>query len=144
MKKHHPIFLIFLLFLASCTVEPQPINYGYDACHYCKMNIVDRQHAAEFVTSKGKVYKFDAIECMLNQTNEFDRSSIELYLITDYNNPGSLTDAATCTYLISQKIPSPMGAFLTGFGSSEKAQQVQQEAGGNLYSWQELKTKFDK
>ena len=117
MKNHHPIFLILLLFLSACAIEPQPINYGKDACHYCKMNIVDSQHAAQFVTEKGKCYKFDAIECMLNQMNEFDEAPIALHLITDYSAPGELTDATKSTYLISDAIPSPMGAFLTAFKS---------------------------
>jgi copper chaperone NosL len=30
------------------------------------MTIVDKVHAAEIVTKKGKVCKFDATECMIN------------------------------------------------------------------------------
>ncbi len=142
MRRHHPIFLILLLFLVGCTIEPQPINYGTDACNYCKMNIVDNQHAAEFVTAKGKVYKFDAIECLLNQAKEFEEAPIELYLITDYANPGELTDAVTATYLISESIPSPMGGFLTGFASKDAALEVSNEAPGEIISWQALKNKY--
>jgi copper chaperone NosL len=143
MKYYHPFFLIFSLFLTSCAVEPQPINYGTDACHFCKMNIVDSQHAAEFVTSKGKAYKFDAIECMLNQTKDFDKAAIELFLICDYSVPGKLTDATTATYLISESIPSPMGGFLSGFASDTKAVSVHSEVEGQLYSWEQLKAKYD-
>ena len=60
--------LVLVSFMA-CTTEPRPINYGEDVCYYCKMNIVDRQHAAEAVTHKGRVYTFDAIECMMNYVN---------------------------------------------------------------------------
>jgi copper chaperone NosL len=142
MKKHHPIFLILLLFLTSCAVEPQPINYGKDACHYCKMNIVDSQHAAEFVTEKGKCYKFDAIECMLNQIKEFDEAPIALHLICDYAAPGELTDATKATYLVSDAIPSPMGGFLSGFSSQEKAVSTHAEAGGQLFDWHQIKLKY--
>lgn len=142
MKNHHPIFLILLLFLASCAIEPQPINYGQDACHYCKMNIVDSQHAAQFVTEKGKCYKFDAIECMLNQMKEFDEAPIALYLVSDYSNPGELTDATTATYLISDAIPSPMGAFLTAFETQEKAVLTHEETNGLLLGWNKLKAKY--
>ena len=142
MKNYHPIFLILLLLLASCAIEPQPINYGKDACHFCKMNIVDSQHAAQFVTEKGKCYKFDAIECMLNQMKEFDEAPIALHLITDYSTPGELTDATKCTYLISEAIPSPMGAFLSGFSSQEKAISTHTEVGGELLDWKQLKLKY--
>ena len=142
MKNHHPIFLILLLFLASCAIEPQPINYGKDACHYCKMNIVDSQHAAQFVTQKGKCYKFDAIECMLNQMKEFDEAPIALHLVCDYANPGELTDATTATYLICDAIPSPMGGFLTAFETQENAVLTHEETSGLLLGWNKLKAKY--
>ena len=58
-------FLLIILILVGCKVDPNPIEYGADACHFCSMTIVDRQHAAEFVTKKGKAFKFDATECMM-------------------------------------------------------------------------------
>ena len=141
--KNHPTYLfILILFLAACSVEPQPINYGADACNYCKMNIVDNQHAAQFVTSKGKCYKFDAIECMLNMEKDFVEAPIELFLICDYAEPGKLVDATTATYLISENIPSPMGGFLSGFSSEDAARSIQAEVGGDLFTWQQLKTKY--
>ena len=51
--------LLTFITLSSCNIQPQPINYGEDACHFCKMNIIDKQHAAQIVTSKGKAFKFD-------------------------------------------------------------------------------------
>ena len=108
------------------------------------MNIVDSQHAAEFVTEKGKCYKFDAIECMLMQLKEFDEAPIALHLITDYSNPGSLTDANTATYLISEAIPSPMGGFLSGFSTKEKAVSTHAESGGELLDWEQLKKQYGK
>ena len=142
MKNHPTYIFMLLLFLAACSIEPQPINYGADACHFCKMNIVDNQHAAQFVTSKGKCYKFDAIECMLNIEKDFSEAPIELFLICDYAEPGNLVDATTATYLISKNIPSPMGGFLSGFSSNEAAKSIQTEAGGDLFTWQQLKTKY--
>lgn len=130
--------------LASCSVEKSPIVYGKDACHYCKMNIVDKQHAAEIVTQKGKPYKYDAIECMMRVIAEKEENSIALFLITDYFSPGELVDATKATYLISENLPSPMGANLTGFQSKPKAEEVHRENGGTLYTWNELKQVFKK
>ena len=54
--KHYSIFAL-LIFLIGCTVSPKPIDYGNDGCHFCKMTIVDKVHAAEIVTKKGKVFE---------------------------------------------------------------------------------------
>ncbi len=130
------------LFFVSCTVEESPIVYGKEACVYCKMNIVDNQHAAEIVTKKGKPYKYDAIECMLRELNDRDENEITLFLISDYANPGKLVDAKFATYLISENLQSPMGANLTGFNDRNKAELFLKQKGGNLFSWEEIKNKF--
>ena len=62
MKKLLPLILLATVLLAACQPSPKPIEYGSDMCDYCKMTIVDQQHAAELVTTKGKAFKFDAIE----------------------------------------------------------------------------------
>ncbi len=129
-------------FITSCSIEPEVINYGSDVCSCCQMTIVDNQHAAEFVTHKGKVYKFDAIECLIDDIKKKGENNIALYLINDYSIPGKLIDALSATYLISENLPSPMGANLTGFGKKTDAVIIQKEKDGNIYSWKELKEKF--
>jgi copper chaperone NosL len=137
------VLLCISLVLTSCAIEQSPIDYGKDACYYCKMNIVDKQHAAEIVTDKGKPYKYDAIECMMQDIKERENEiKIELFLITDYSTPGKLVDALNSTYLISENLPSPMGANLTGFEKKEDALEKQKEKDGALYSWDELKKLF--
>jgi copper chaperone NosL len=139
--KHYSIIAL-LLMLVSCNVSPQAIDYGSDGCHFCKMTIVDKVHAAEIVTKKGKVYKFDATECMINFMNDFDASEIELYLSNNYTEPEQLIDAKKATFLISKNIPSPMGAYLSAFKNKADAEKMQSEKGGDLYSWEELLVHF--
>lgn len=139
--KHYLVFIL-LLMLIGCNVSPKSIDYGNDGCHFCKMTIVDKLHAAEVVTKKGKVYKFDATECMINFMDEFDTTEIELYLSNNYTEPGELIDATEATYLISKNVPSPMGAFLSAFEEDEQAKIVQMEKDGKLYTWEELLTHF--
>ena len=131
-------FVALLLVFTSCNVGPEAINYGSDGCHFCKMTIVDKVHAAEIVTNKGKIYTFDATECMVNFQKEFNTSKIKLYLSNNYNEPEALIDATKATFLISKNIPSPMGAYLSAFKTKNEALMVQSEKGGTLYSWQEL------
>jgi copper chaperone NosL len=138
------LLLLFLAVVASCKIGPEPIAYGSDGCHFCRMTIVDKQHAAELVTDKGKVYKFDAVECMLNMLREFDQEKVGILLVNDYASPGILTDATQATFLISENIPSPMGAFLSAFGTEAKARKVQEQYGGALLSWQILYDRYKK
>jgi copper chaperone NosL len=106
------------------------------------MTIVDKQHGAELVTKKGKVFKFDAAECMLNYTKSIEEQTVELFLTNSYKRPGELLDATRAYYLISEEIPSPMGEYLTAFGEEADAIEARKEHGGTLYSWKELRNRF--
>ncbi len=139
-----PFFALLIvgLFAVSCSVEPVPIHYGQDACHFCEMNIVDRQHSAEIVTTKGKAYKYDAIECLLRDRKNWKEEDIAITLVADYSNPGEMIAADKATYLVCENIPSPMGANLSAFATKEKAESTQKEKGGNLFSWDEMKKRI--
>jgi copper chaperone NosL len=135
--KHYSISLLLLLFF-NCNVSPKAIDYGHDACHFCKMTIVDKLYAAEIVTNKGKIYKFDATECMIHFLEDFDQSTIQMFLTNHYLEPETLIDATKATFLISKNIPSPMGAYITAFENKTDAETVQSEKNGTLYTWEEL------
>lgn len=132
------LIISLLLLFYGCNVSPEAINYGSDGCHFCKMTIVDKIHAAEIVTKKGKVYKFDSTECMLHLLNDFDTSEIKLYLSNNYTEPEILIDATKATFLISKNIPSPMGAFISAFKTKVDALKIQSVKSGELYSWNQL------
>ena len=135
--------LLVMGVMFGCSSGPQPINYGQDACVFCKMTIVDKKHAAQLVTKTGKAFKYDAIECMLNDLKEWDHPEVRYVLVADYANPGSLTDASNAAYLISEEIPSPMGEFITAFESPAKRTEIMKVANGQAFSWYELKTVFE-
>lgn len=136
------ICIIGLAGIFSCEVKPTEINYGIDGCHFCKMTIVDKQHAAQLVTVKGKAFKYDAIECMMNDLSTWDGPDIQYYLTNDYASPGSLIDAQKASFLISEAIPSPMGAFLSAFENPGVRDQTLVTRGGQALSWADLKNKF--
>lgn len=102
------------------------------------MTIVDKVHAAEIVTKKGKIFKFDATECMVNFMKEFEVSEIKFYLTNQYLEPEILINATKATFLISRNIPSPMGAFITAFEKKADAEKTRTEKEGTLYTWNEL------
>ena len=134
---------ILLFFTVACKVEPQKIEYGKDQCSYCKMNVVDKTHAAQYVTKKGKQFKFDAIECMVNDIND-NKKEIAIYLVADYNNPGIMIDAVNASYIISEAIKSPMGANLSALSTKERAEELKAKHEGQIYTWGTLNQKFSK
>jgi copper chaperone NosL len=108
------------------------------------MTIVDQQHASQIVTKKGRNYKYDAIECMVQSLPDWQSNEINTYLISDYNSPGKMINALEAKYLISESIPSPMGAFLSGFDTeSQRDTFVKLETDRRL-SWTEMKVDIQK
>ncbi|MFD1314606.1 nitrous oxide reductase accessory protein NosL [Namhaeicola litoreus] len=142
MKSKNFLGLAICCLMLSCSVKPEPIEFGKESCHFCKMTIVDEQHAAQMVSKKGKQFKYDAIECMLNDLSESKNSDeMAIFLVSSYGE-SNLTDAQKATYLISKEIKSPMGAFLSAFQSKEMADKTLTEVDGQLYTWQEIREKY--
>jgi len=131
---------IALLLCSNCSTGPKIIDYGHDGCHFCKMTIVDKIHGSELITDKGKVFKFDATECMLNYLSDNKELPIHSLLTNYYEAPTEFIAVEEATFLISEKLPSPMGANLTAFQIKASAEKVQLENGGDLYNWEALKT----
>ena len=135
------IFSILFILITSCSIEPAKIQYGKDACHYCKMNIVDKMHAAQYVTKKGKAFKYDAVECMLNDLKDKDQQKIALFLVADYAAPEKLIDAKQALFLISTSIQSPMGANLSTFATKAEADIFVKSETDSLFNWHEIQQK---
>lgn len=144
MKITSLLFSIIVLAVAACRPTPKTIQYGFDVCHFCKMTIVDKQHAAELVTDKGKVYLFDAIECMVQFIEVQPDLQFAFELVNDYEQPEKLIDARQSTFLICREIPSPMGAYLSAFSGKEKAEQIMRQKGGEIYTYENLKSHLKK
>ena len=133
------------VFLAACNVEPVPINYGSENCNYCEMTIVDPRFGSELVTTKGKVYTFDSIECLVDFLNKNmpESEQARYVLVTPYLRPQNLVKASELWYLHSKAYPSPMGKYLTAFETRDEIIAEQKEHGGTVYTWEELLKGFD-
>lgn len=145
MKKIQIVpILAFIFIFLSCGLDPEPINYGKDLCAHCNMKIMDKRHGAELVTSKGKIYKFDSGECLIDfiAHNSISEENTGHTLVTGYDYPGQLINAQDAAFLISKNLPSPMGAFLTAFSTKNEAQKKQQEVGGEIYDWNSVRPKI--
>ncbi len=129
-----------LLLLAGCSPEPQPIAFGQDNCAHCLMTISDERYGAELVTKKGKVHKFDAVECLASylvegQVNPEDIHSV---WVTDFKNPPLLIPASQAFYLQSENLRSPMGMNLTAFGNEADQDAVLDAYPGRILNWNQV------
>jgi copper chaperone NosL len=144
MNKIHYFFCASILFLilitiSSCNINPEPIQYGHDECSFCKMTIIDKAHAAQLVTKKGKQFKYDAIECMVWNVNEVPAlAEKSILLVADYLGPGTMLPAEKASYIVSNHIKSPMGANLSAVANDSKVDSLIQVFEGEKYSWVQL------
>ena len=141
--RNWPWLLVFLFSLA-CSTEPEPLHYGQDICHFCKMTLMDQKFGAELVTLKGKVYKFDDFKCFLNYYNSGDESYNDFShkLVIDYSNPGHWINAQEAFYLKSEKIKSPMAGELAAFEKKDSLDTFKKRWKGIYLAWGEVVTQF--
>lgn len=134
------IFGLLLLSIMACSSGPKEINFGSDKCDFCSMNIMDKPYGTELVTDKGKVHKFDSSECMINYMHENQDKAYSHVLTCTMDNPGVLVDAKSSYFLVSENMPSPMGANITAYSTKELADVSQAENGGEVYDFERIKS----
>jgi len=139
-------YATFLLALISLVVsgcsgkDPEPINYGKDNCTFCQMLITDHRFGSELITPKGKVFKFDSIECLVGycqMPGNYDDKESAVF-VTSMIEPDKLFDARTGMFVVSKEINSPMGANLAVFRSHEKAIATVKDKNAVHYNWTKL------
>jgi len=116
----------------------RPIEYGKDNCEQCRMTVMNPQFGAGMLTAKGKVFAFDAGECLVRYLKSKGIKENEEYYVSDYLAPGTLIHATEAVFLHGDSIQSPMGGNLAAFNSRESALSVQQDLGGTIMDWNNL------
>jgi copper chaperone NosL len=135
---------VLVLVLSACAVEPAPITYGEDACHHCKMTLMDKKFGGELVTQKGKVFMFDDVNCMLSFYNSKEISTDQFVykLVVDFSSPAKLIEADKAFYLKSPGIQSPMISQIAAFEKEADMKAAKNELSGIYLVWGELITQF--
>lgn len=135
--KNVSLLLITLLIVpgTSCKEKgSEAINYGKDQCHFCKMIISNPKFGAELITDKGRVIKYDAIECMVNDLQDGNVKYRKLYAVP-FNEPKQLKRVSALQFLITPEIRSPMGANLSAYSTTNQLAKKYQK---QLLSWEEM------
>lgn len=106
------------------------------------MIISDPRFGAELVTSKGKIFKFDSVECLLNEVGEKGEEHYAHILVTDFTQPEKFIEATSAAYLISDRISSPMGANLSAYRTHEAATTMLATGMGEILYWDLLQSRL--
>lgn len=130
------LYLLMTLLLISCSIETKPIAYGKDTCDYCEMTIVSRSYSAQAVSDKGKQFKYDAIECMVNDLHDHN-TVMKIQQVADFSIPGTMIKVEESLFIINDSINSPMGANLAAV---KKASSVASPQSADTYLWDDLLT----
>ncbi len=138
------IALLLPLLFFGCNTGPQPIEYGVDVCAHCEMQISDSRFGTEAVSDKGKIYKFDSIECLVEFVNgDMKQKGIQAEIfVTEYFTPSTLVPASSVKYIIDEQIQSPMGGNVAAVKDASRASEL---APGNpgVISWDQVLMKLN-
>lgn len=131
-----------MICLSSCSGGPEPIKTGTDKCYFCKMTISDVRFGAELVTTKGKIYKFDDVHCIVSylKTKDVEPSKIKDVYLTDFCNHHPLINVKKSFLLKSEDLRSPMGGNIAAFDNRDSLLKIQKRYPGNPVNWDELLT----
>jgi copper chaperone NosL len=103
------------------------------------MTISNPKFGAELITQKGRIQKYDAAECVVNQLAEEEIEHSGIYGIA-YDLPKQLKPVDSLHFVISKDYRSPMGANLAAFyDKNELPEKLQSE----VLSWKELRKKLN-
>lgn len=126
--------------ISSCNAGPQAIVPGTDNCNFCKMGISDSKYAAELVTQKGKVLKFDDIDCLLSfrQAKKIDEADVKDIYVSDYSGAHDLINVNKALFLKGGNIHGPMNGDIIAFGDKESLQKAAAGLNASEASWQQV------
>ena len=131
-------FLILLVSVSCVTKEAEPIKLNSDACEFCKMKISDGKFVAELITSKGRIYKFDDMHCMISYHKENLTTNIQSFYIHDFSQNNILIPAETAFYVKGGEINSPMRGNIIAVKTEEEVKKITSKYKANPTSWSEI------
>ena len=104
------------------------------------MTLVDSKFGAEIVTKKGKIYKFDDLNCMMKfiGSGYEPDENIALQLVVDFTQPETLINAQQAFYSQSEQVKSPMASHIAAFEKKEDVERYNKEWTGVTLTWEEL------
>lgn len=133
------MYFLLLILIVSCSPKgAEPIKLNSDACAFCKMTIADGKFGAELITSKGRIYKFDDIHCMISYHKENKTKNIQSFYVHDFNQNNILIPAETAYYVTGGAINSPMRGNIIAAQTENETRELETKFKANPISWAEI------
>ncbi len=146
MKKLPLLLLLLTALLAACAqgtpeLAPPEIRYGEDVCAECNMIISDERFASaigyEVAPGRYETASFDDIGDMLDYAaNHPDQPPVAWY-VHDYESK-EWTNATAASYVVTDKVATPMASGIIAFASSERADAMARSLGLDILDWETL------
>lgn len=131
---------LICIFFSSCNAGPDEITAARDNCYFCKMAIIDVKYAAEIVTQKGKVYKFDDVHCLLAFTRAkmIEDASVKNIYVSDFTGNHSLLKADECFLLYGGDIRGPMNGNIIAVSNKDSLGRLAVHFNATETTWQKI------
>ena len=132
--------LVFMVILSSCRSGPEPLHLGNDHCSFCKMTISDDRFGGELITRKGKVYKFDDAQCLLNfiDSGEVRKQDVAEVYFTNFTNPHGLVKSDKAFLLKGELLRGPMNGNIAAFSNEDSMKLAQNYFSAKSMDWKPL------
>ena len=126
--------------ITACNAQPQPLKLGTDNCSFCKMTVSDPRFGAEILTTKGKIYKFDDMHCLLSylQSNIIGQKEIKDIYLVDFSGKHALVKATETILLKSDDLRSPMGGNVAAFTNADSLHLAMKQFKGIETTWEKV------
>ena len=130
---------LLIVVLSGCGPKgPEPIAYNSDKCDHCRMSIADPRFAAEMMTVKGRVYKFDDLSCLISYMGEHPEPAAKSTWVATYGGDHALIATDHAVFVKAEKFNSPMRGNLAACADGTEAQALAAEKEGTVVNWNEL------
>lgn len=108
--------------IAGCERQPElgppNVRYGVDECAQCSMIISDERFAAALIADDKDgtrhVHAYDDINCMRKHEQDLTTKTIAARYVHDAKSK-QWTDASAATYIVSDKIETPMASGIAAY-----------------------------
>jgi len=104
------------------------------------MTISDARFGCQLATTKGRVYNFDDVQCMVAfvKAGNVAQEDVATYYLPDYSHANKLLPSEALFLLKSESLKSPMRGDIAAFVTKEDLAQVQEIHGGEELRWTDL------
>jgi copper chaperone NosL len=128
------------LLIAACSANaPRAIAYDADACEQCHMQVSDPRFGGEIQTRTGKLYVFDAIECLLDYERAARaKGDVGSVWVIDFRSPKTFVVADSAWFVAAPGGRTPMGRGLYATATQAGAQEIRANVGGEIKRWSEI------